>query len=100
MQRSVDPLAASRVSIGAAKPPTRRPAGSGGSTRLLVSSPSIPTVQQGTMMSDFLSALRTEDPAVYDAVLREAQRQNDHLELIASENFVSRAVLDAVGTVL
>ena len=51
-------------------------------------------------MSDYLSALRSEDPVVYEAVLREAQRQNDHLELIASENFVSRAVLDAVGSVL
>jgi glycine hydroxymethyltransferase len=51
-------------------------------------------------MSDFLAALRTEDPDVYTAVLREAARQNDTLELIASENFVSRAVLDAAGSVL
>ncbi len=51
-------------------------------------------------MPDFLAALQSEDPEVYVAVLREAERQNQYLELIASENFVSRAVLDAVGTVL
>ncbi len=44
--------------------------------------------------------LKETDRAVYDAVLSEARRQADGLELIASENFVSRAVLEAVGTVL
>ncbi len=51
-------------------------------------------------MSDFLAALQSEDPEVYLAVLREAERQNQYLELIASENFVSRAVLEAAGSVL
>ena len=44
--------------------------------------------------------LRRADPEVYRAVAGELRRQGDQLELIASENFVSRAVLDAAGTVL
>ncbi len=51
-------------------------------------------------MSDFLAALQSEDSEVYAAVLHEAERQNQFLELIASENFVSRAVLEASGSVL
>lgn len=44
--------------------------------------------------------LRTQDPDVYSAIQREINRQNDGLELIASENFVSLAVLQAMGTPL
>jgi glycine hydroxymethyltransferase len=44
--------------------------------------------------------LRSQDPDVYHAVRSELARQAGQLELIASENFVSRAVLDAAGTVL
>jgi glycine hydroxymethyltransferase len=44
--------------------------------------------------------LRAADPAIAEAVLAEGRRQAGQLELIASENFVSRAVLEAVGTVL
>ena len=40
------------------------------------------------------------DPEVYDALMKEANRQEEHIELIASENFVSPAVLEAVGSVL
>jgi glycine hydroxymethyltransferase len=40
------------------------------------------------------------DPAVFDAIRREEHRQRDGIELIASENFVSPAVLAAVGGVL
>ena len=40
------------------------------------------------------------DPVVAEAVRREAERQHGGLELIASENFVSRAVLEATGSVL
>ena len=47
-----------------------------------------------------MSALRAVDPAVYDAIRREIGRQHDHLELIASENFTSLAVLEAQGSVL
>jgi glycine hydroxymethyltransferase len=44
--------------------------------------------------------LRAADPEVFEAIGRERERQNDGLELIASENFVSRAVLEAAGSVL
>ena len=46
------------------------------------------------------NTLRTNDPAVYDAVAREARRQSDNLEIIASENYASQAVLEAQGSVL
>src|ERR1041384_5202960 len=39
------------------------------------------------------------DPEVYDAIQHEAERQHSQLELIASENFVSRAVLEATSSV-
>lgn len=44
--------------------------------------------------------LRREDPQVAEAVFQEIQRQNRTIELIASENFVSPAVLEALGTPL
>ncbi len=45
-----------------------------------------------------LEIVKKQDPQVYDALVAELGRQRDHLELIASENFVSRAVLEAQGT--
>ena len=39
-----------------------------------------------------------QDPEVYASMERELQRQRDHLEVIASENFVSRAVMGAMGS--
>jgi glycine hydroxymethyltransferase len=44
--------------------------------------------------------LQGTDPRVRDAIVAEAHRQSDGLELIASENFVSEAVLEAMGTVM
>lgn len=44
--------------------------------------------------------LKNTDQEIYSAVQSEINRQNTKLELIASENFVSRAVLEALGTVL
>jgi glycine hydroxymethyltransferase len=46
------------------------------------------------------NSLAQQDPEVYTAIQRETQRQEDNLELIASENLVSRAVLEAQGSVL
>ncbi|HEV2763955.1 MAG TPA: serine hydroxymethyltransferase [Pyrinomonadaceae bacterium] len=43
--------------------------------------------------------LREKDPDVFDAIRLETDRQNDTLELIASENHVSHAVLEAMGSV-
>ena len=39
-----------------------------------------------------------QDPQVYESMMRELARQRDHIELIASENFVSEAVLEAMGS--
>ncbi len=44
--------------------------------------------------------LAAGDPAVYEAICQEIQRQRDTIELIASENFVSEAVLEAASTPL
>ncbi|CAN5794441.1 serine hydroxymethyltransferase [soil metagenome] len=47
-----------------------------------------------------MDELRNTDPEIFDAVTAEANRQHGSLELIASENFTSLAVLQATGTVL
>ena len=47
-----------------------------------------------------MNPLRESDPEVWSAIAAEAARQSDGLELIASENFVSPAVLEATGSVL
>ncbi len=47
-----------------------------------------------------MRALKTIDPEIAEAILREAKRQQDHLELIASENFTSIAVMEAQGSVM
>ena len=47
-----------------------------------------------------MNELRRVDPDIYQAVCDEMRRQHEHLELIASENFTSRAVLEAQGSVL
>jgi glycine hydroxymethyltransferase len=44
--------------------------------------------------------LRKSDPACHEIIQAEIRRQNDGIELIASENFVSRAVMEAMGTPL
>ncbi len=46
-----------------------------------------------------MKTLESTDPEVYQAILDETRRQGDGLELIASENFVSPAVLEAMGSV-
>lgn len=48
----------------------------------------------------FTESLEERDPDVFGAVRRELGRQQNQIELIASENIVSRAVLEAQGTVL
>jgi glycine hydroxymethyltransferase len=46
------------------------------------------------------SKLKDTDPEIYEAIRNEIRRQNENIELIASENFVSQAVLEAQGSVL
>ncbi|MEE9166075.1 MAG: serine hydroxymethyltransferase [Candidatus Neomarinimicrobiota bacterium] len=45
-------------------------------------------------------ALRRQDPEVYEAIHREIMREDETLELIASENFVSYPVLEAAGSIM
>ena len=47
-----------------------------------------------------MNILEQEDPEVWSAVAAEQVRQQEGLELIASENFTSPAVMQAVGSVL
>ena len=47
-----------------------------------------------------LDNVKTTDPQVYAAIMEELKRQQNKLELIASENIVSRAVLEAQGCVM
>lgn len=49
---------------------------------------------------DFEQNLLTEDAAIYEIIQKELHRQQDQVELIASENIVSRAVLEAQGSIL
>ena len=46
-----------------------------------------------------LKSIRRQDRKIYDAIQGEIKRQQEGMELIASENYVSEAVLEALGTV-
>lgn len=48
----------------------------------------------------YLDNLKASDPAIYAAIQEELGRQRNKIELIASENFVTTAVMEAMGTVL
>ena len=52
------------------------------------------------MANLFTASLAETDPEVAEAVRSELSRQRDEIELIASENIVSKAVLEAQGSVL
>lgn len=47
-----------------------------------------------------MNSIQSQDPAIFDLLQKETTRQNDNLELIASENFASKAVMEANGCVL
>ena len=47
-----------------------------------------------------LDEVRETDPQIADAIVAEQERQNSHIELIASENWVSKAVMAAMGSPL
>jgi glycine hydroxymethyltransferase len=51
------------------------------------------------MPIDLEAPLCTSDPEIATQIEKEVDRQHEGLEMIASENFVSRAVLEAAGTV-
>ena len=44
--------------------------------------------------------LKKQDEEIYEQIKKEEERQKHNIELIASENFVSEAVLEAVGSIL
>jgi len=46
------------------------------------------------------SHLKTNDPEIYEAIQHEVRRQNENIELIASENFASEDILEVQGSVL
>ena len=47
-----------------------------------------------------MSFIKEEDLEVYNAIMEEEKRQEEGIELIASENFVSKAVMEAAGSVM
>jgi len=47
-----------------------------------------------------MTELKKTDPEIYDAIVKEMEREREKIVLIASENYVSRAVLEAQGSVL
>ena len=47
-----------------------------------------------------MNYMKNVDPDVYNAIMAEKKRQEEGIELIASENFVSKAVMEAAGSVL
>lgn len=51
-------------------------------------------------MNKLNNVLKNSDKAIFDLIGEEARRQEEHIELIASENYVSKAVLEAQGSVL
>jgi len=58
------------------------------------------SIEQGTLQRFFGASLAETDPEIFAAIGKELGRQQDQIELIASENIVSRAVLEAQGSVL
>jgi glycine hydroxymethyltransferase len=63
-----------------------------------------PQIETGMIRSTFSprygDALRRVDPEIFDVIAAEEKRQRENIELIASENFTSRAVMEAQGSVL
>src|SRR3984893_11826227 len=51
------------------------------------------------MLKSMARPLSEVDPEVYDAIRHETERQNAQIELIASENFISEAILEATGSI-
>jgi glycine hydroxymethyltransferase len=64
-------------------------------------SPQIETgMIRSTLSPRYGDALRRVDPEIFDVIAAEEKRQRENIELIASENFTSRAVMEAQGSVL
>ena len=53
---------------------------------------------KGEIHTPSFNNLKTEDKEIYDSIMKELERQQNKIELIASENFVSKAVMEAMGS--
>ena len=62
--------------------------------------PAIPPTIQGNTMFDKNMRIEGFDDEIFSSIQEEERRQEDHIELIASENYASPRVLEAQGTVL
>ena len=58
------------------------------------------TAQYEDFEDFFSKSLKEADPKLYESLSQEFDRQQEHIELIASENIVSRSVLDAQGSIM
>jgi glycine hydroxymethyltransferase len=58
------------------------------------------SIEQASLQRYFGATLAESDPEIFAAIGKELARQQDQIELIASENIVSKAVLEAQGSVL
>jgi len=58
------------------------------------------TTQYEGFTNFFSESLKESDSKLFDALINELKRQQEHIELIASENIVSRSVLDAQGSIM
>jgi len=67
---------------------------------MTLATPTAPTVPDATIEESLTRRLEQVDPVLAEIVRREEDRQRTGIELIASENYTSRAVLDVVGSVL
>jgi len=67
---------------------------------MTLATPTAPTAPDATIEESLTRRLEQVDPVLAEIVRREEDRQRTGIELIASENYTSRAVLDVVGSVL
>src|SRR3981189_2746236 len=84
-----------RYAIAPVEPPRRRP-----SLTSSVNAMTDPSRAHAPVANLFTASLAETDPEVAEVVKCELSRQRDEIELIASENIVSKAVLEAQGSVL
>jgi glycine hydroxymethyltransferase len=76
--------------------------GGGTSSFSMADQPNDTTIGSGSAasMGAMGGGLRKVDPEIFEAIAAEEKRQRENIELIASENFTSRAVMEAQGSVL
>jgi glycine hydroxymethyltransferase len=72
----------------------------GGSFYSMERPPNISTGFGSGISAAASGSLRKTDPEIFDAIVAEEKRQRENIELIASENFTSRAVMEAQGSCL